>query len=255
MIVNSEGAGQVVTGTAFDRAGNSASQSVTVNLDKTPPSITGSGAPSPNAAGWNNSDVTVSFHGSDSLSGLASCSPPSIVTTEGRNQIISGIASDLAGNTAQATVSLNVDKTPPSVAITSPAENAVLNQGITSLTGTIADSLSGLAGVTCNGATGFIDSGTFSCELNLAAGPNTISVQATDVAGNSSIATRMVSVSTGVSNSTITQASAPKSKILGEPQPLGLVPCSRRSGSCWVSGLPFRSLASKTARYPFLIQC
>lgn len=218
VIVSSEGAGEVITGTAFDRAGNSASQSVTISLDKTPPSITASGTPSPNAAKWNNSDVTVGFQCSDSLSGIASCSPPRVVTTEGSNQTISGTATDIAGNSAQATVTLNVDKTPPSIAITSPAENAVLNPGITNLTGTVADSLSGVASVSCNGMTGFIDRGTFSCELNLAAGPNTISVQAADVAGNTSLTTRMVNVSTAASNKTITQAGAvPNGAFLNEP--------------------------------------
>ena len=38
--VSTEGAGQIVTGTAVDTARNSASTSVTINLDKTPPVLT-----------------------------------------------------------------------------------------------------------------------------------------------------------------------------------------------------------------------
>src|SRR4051812_28704344 len=47
--------------TAADRLGNSSTGSVTVRLDKTGPSITGSRTPSGNGFGWNNSPVTVNF--------------------------------------------------------------------------------------------------------------------------------------------------------------------------------------------------
>ena len=67
--LTSEGAGQVVNGTATDPNGNSAMVSVTVNIDKTAPTLTATRTPPPNTAGWNNTDVDVSYTCSDALSG------------------------------------------------------------------------------------------------------------------------------------------------------------------------------------------
>src|SRR4029077_20261638 len=83
--------------------------------DTTPPTITASISPVPNEQGWNNTNVTVTFTCADSGSGIATCPAPVTVTTEGANQTVSGTAVDKAGNTAIATVSLKIDKTPPVV--------------------------------------------------------------------------------------------------------------------------------------------
>jgi hypothetical protein len=106
--VTTEGANQVVSGTASDKAGNTARASVTVNLDKTPPTITGTINPPPDAGGWNSSAVTVNFTCSDALSGVAFCSSPVSLTTEGANQRVTGTARDVAGNTATTTVTVNI---------------------------------------------------------------------------------------------------------------------------------------------------
>ena len=47
--------------TAVDKPGNTASAAATINLDKTPPKITATITPPRNAAGWSNSNVTVTF--------------------------------------------------------------------------------------------------------------------------------------------------------------------------------------------------
>jgi hypothetical protein len=102
---------------ATDLAGNvESAHIITVKLDTTPPSITGAHTPAPNLNGWNNTDVTVSFACADALSGLAQGSPPTptVLTSEGANQQVSGSCQDLAGNLASATVSgINIDRTPP----------------------------------------------------------------------------------------------------------------------------------------------
>jgi hypothetical protein len=116
--VTAEGAGQVITGAAADKAGNTATASVTLNIDKTQPLITVSLSRQPNASGWNDSDVTVTFTCSDTLSGIASCPAPVTVTTEGAGQVITGAAADKAGNTATVSVTLNIDKTPPTLSLT-----------------------------------------------------------------------------------------------------------------------------------------
>ena len=105
--VSAEGANQVVSGTATDLAGNTATTSVTVNLDMTPPTITGTIDPPPDASGYNSSAVTVTFNCADALSGVASCSPPVSVTSEGTTQV-PGTAIDVAGNTASITITVNI---------------------------------------------------------------------------------------------------------------------------------------------------
>src|SRR6266478_4031843 len=95
-----------------------------VGLDNEPPTITAKASPAPNAAGWNNTNVTVTFTCSDAISGVASCPSPQTVTAEGANQVISGTATDNAGNTASTSIKLNIDKTPPTIsAATSPTPN------------------------------------------------------------------------------------------------------------------------------------
>ena len=113
--VTTEGAGQTVTGTARDNAGNSATDLATVNLDRTKPSITGSRTPAANADGWNNTDVTVHFVGTDALSGIDSVTPDRTLG-EGRDQSVTGTAVDAAGNSSSATVDgIDVDKTAPTL--------------------------------------------------------------------------------------------------------------------------------------------
>ena len=76
--------------------------SVTVKLDKTAPTITGSRTPAANANGWNNTDVTVGFTCSDSPSGIKSCSGPTTLSSSAANQSVTGTAVDNADNTATA---------------------------------------------------------------------------------------------------------------------------------------------------------
>jgi RHS repeat-associated protein len=193
--ITTEGANQIISGTATDNAGNTASTSVTLNIDKTPPAITAALSPAPNAAGWNNSNVTVTFTCSDSLSGVANCPLAATVTTEGANQLVSGTATDVAGNTASTSVKVSLDKTPPSISITSPANGATFTSSSVAVTGSVSDALSGIAAVTCDGAAATVQNGSFSCSVTLASGPNTITAQATDVAGNNSSASENVTFS------------------------------------------------------------
>jgi hypothetical protein len=54
------------------------------------------------------------------------------------------------------------------------------------LHGSESDNLSGIANVTCNGSPASISASNFACTVLLTQGPNSISVQATDIAGNHS---------------------------------------------------------------------
>src|SRR5215470_4165810 len=159
-----------------------------VGIDNDPPTITAAVTPAPNAAGWNNSDATVTFTCNDATAGIAICPPPQIVIAEGANQIITGTAKDLAGNSASTSVTINLDKTPPKVTIASPPNGSTISLSSISITlsGTQNDSLSGVSTVTCNGSAAAITGSNFTCSVLLTQGPNSIAVQATDVAGNTS---------------------------------------------------------------------
>jgi hypothetical protein len=176
-VVSSEGANQSRVGTATDVAGNSSQTTVgNINIDKSDPSISGSRSPSPNGAGWNNTDVTVTFACNDGLSGIASCTGPQVVTTNGANQSRNGTAVDNAGNSAQATVAgISIDKLAPSIT----GSKSVPGSGWTNLNVTVS--------FECTDAGA---SGIASCtpdEVVSSEGANQSRVgTATDVAGNSS---------------------------------------------------------------------
>ena len=190
--VSSEGANQVISGQAVDKAGNTASASVTLSIDKTPPTISASASPAPNAKGWNNSDVTITYQCSDALSGVAFCPDPALISTEGAGQQITQAAADRATNQASATILINLDKTAPVVSITSPAAGAVVNTSTITITGTVADSISGVALVKCGSGLATVSGGSFTCSQSLAVGTNSIDVQAIDNAGNTGSATTSV---------------------------------------------------------------
>jgi hypothetical protein len=108
--------------------GGTTSRSVTVKRDATPPALTfGTPSPAPNTNGWNKTDVSIPFTTSDALSGVASTSvaSPLVLSAEGANVTGQVVVTDDAGNSATFTsVPRNIDKTPPVVTLTSPADGA-----------------------------------------------------------------------------------------------------------------------------------
>jgi hypothetical protein len=147
-VVSAEGEGITVVGTAVDKAGNEGSDTATVNLDKTKPTIAGSTDRSPNASGWYDADVIVSFVCGDDRSGVASCQGSSTLS-EGAGQSVTGSAADKAGNTRSTTVSgVDVDTTKPVLtgAVTSAPNAGGWYHGDVVVHWTCSDPLSGLAG-------------------------------------------------------------------------------------------------------------
>jgi hypothetical protein len=128
-------------------AGGSSTQSVTVKRDATPPTATATVSPAANGNGWNNSDVTVSFTGTDATSGIASCDPDVMFTTEAVNQSASGICTDNAGNSSTAaTATISLDKTAPTVTVTGVSEGSSYVLGsVPSADCDTTDALSGVA--------------------------------------------------------------------------------------------------------------
>jgi len=147
VVIGAEGE-NIITFHAVDQAGNAeADQTLTIKIDKTAPTISGTATPAANAEGWNNTDVAVTFTASDSLSGLASVSEAVTLSEEGAGQSVTGTATDNAGNTAQATVTgISIDKTPPIIAITPGDGSAIeLSAGIPTPTHSVSDALSSVA--------------------------------------------------------------------------------------------------------------
>jgi len=125
--------GNTKTSTATDRVGNTGTGSVTVKLDKQAPTIGHTLTPPPNAFGWNNSNVTVAFNCSDSISGIKSCAGGGSATAEGSTPF-SGTATDNADNTASDSVVVKIDKTKPVVTgapTTSPNANGWYSGNVT----------------------------------------------------------------------------------------------------------------------------
>lgn len=182
VVVTEETAGRVVTGTATDTAGNIGTDSVTVKLDKTAPTITAaitSGQLGSN--GWYTGPVTVTFTCADALSGVATCPDPRILTANGLNTA-SGAATDNAGNTASAVLAdIRIDQEKPTLtaAGVNVAGGTYVLGSAPAATCTATDSVSGLAscavsvtGGTANGV------GTFN-----------YTATATDNAGNRTVVT------------------------------------------------------------------
>jgi hypothetical protein len=152
--------------------------SASFETDTTAPVITASAAPAPNANGWNNTDVTVTFSCNDNAggSGVGTVSLPVTVSTEGMNQSVTGTCTDNAGNSSSTTKSgINIDKTLPSVTFAGNAGTYTVD-GTVSITCAAADSLSGIAGSTCASVSG--------PAYGFGLGPRILSATATDKAGN-----------------------------------------------------------------------
>jgi hypothetical protein len=155
-----EGAHQELTGTCEDLAGNTANDTYSgINVDKTAPTASASVSPAPNGNGWNKAAVTVSFSGTDGLSGIASCDDDVILDVEGAGQSASGTCTDEAGNVSEpaSAADIDIDKTAPTNLAFSGggiADGGAYYFGFVP-TGPSAcsadDSLSGVAGCTVTG--------------------------------------------------------------------------------------------------------
>jgi hypothetical protein len=159
-----------VTLTAKDAAGNvSEAASFTYFYDTVNPNVTATPDRAPNEEGWYNKDVTVSFSATDEGSGVNEGTITADVTvTDDGEHVVTGSASDNAGNSGSASVTVKLDKTNPVIT----AEDGgiyTLNQQVG---WSASDSLSGLA----SDATGTVDT--------RAVGSKTQTITATDKAGN-----------------------------------------------------------------------
>jgi hypothetical protein len=204
VFLSADGAGQTATGSCTDVAGNvGTGKSAPLNIDRTPPVATASTSAAA-SYGWWIGSVTVSFTGTDSLSGsgVRGCSSPVTFTTEGAGQIASGTCTDVAGNvSAPATLTVNIDDTPPVINIaTPPAGNPTYTLGsVVAASYACVDALSGV--LSCSSSPPLANG----APLNTSSvGSYNLIVAATDKAGNSATLTRTYSVAAAAPTPVVT---------------------------------------------------
>lgn len=96
-MVNGEGA-HTVKFKAADNVGNAETErTLTFWIDVTTPVVAAAASPSADANGWNKEPVTVTFTGTDTVSGIAYCSPQAVIGVEGSSRTVSGYCSDYSG--------------------------------------------------------------------------------------------------------------------------------------------------------------
>ena len=179
--VNSDTPGITFTCTATS-AGGTASKSVVVKRDATPPSaMMAVTVGTLGADGWYTSNVTVATSGSDAISPPVMCTAPQVLMTETAGQTFSGSCTNQAGLIGSASpLVVKLDRTAPTITIASPANGAVYtrNQKVPA-TYSCSDNLSGVTN-----CTGGVVNGTYVDTSSI--GAKSLTVNATDVAGNAS---------------------------------------------------------------------
>lgn len=190
--------------TALDAAGNESvpSAPVSVTLDTAAPVV--SIATPLDKAILNTPVITVSESINDptaivTVNGLPALSSGGIWTLEGftlqeGSNTLLVEARDPAGNKGSATVSVTLDTIAPEVYVTAPLDGLYTNMATLSVRGQASETM---AAVTINGRAATINDTAFTLsDLQLTEGSNTITVEATDLAGNKGTETVSVTLDT-----------------------------------------------------------
>jgi PKD repeat protein len=142
-------------------------------------------------------NLTVTVNGIAAQVSGTSFTATGVSLREGVN-LISATATDGAGGVGTGVVSVVMDATAPTVAITSPSAGASVTNSTLSVAGLVNDIVSGTVGsndvtVTVNGVAAQVANRSFLLpSLLLAPGANTLTVVATDKVGNTSTTTQTV---------------------------------------------------------------
>ena len=158
--------------------------SIAVPPDTIPPTAAPSQSPAANLAGWNNTNVTVTWNWTDNVGGSgidpAHCTTTSTSSGEGANVVLTATCNDLAGNTGIATYTVKVDKTKPVLTVSpNVTVNATSPAGATVTYTAPTATDTGGSGVVAASVGCSPSSGTL-----FAIGTTTVNCTATDVAGN-----------------------------------------------------------------------
>jgi hypothetical protein len=185
-ILLAEGAGQGAFGSVKDNAGNKAAVELSgINIDQTSPISVATALPLPNAAGWINEPVTITYVCDDGLSEVVNCPETNVLTNDGAEQEVLAVVSDLADNkTARGDIAgINIDQEPPLVEINGVENGGDYFLGQVPTTGCVTtDSLSGVsaeATLSINGGTpNSVRLYTLSCDEGVDVADNTTSESA-----------------------------------------------------------------------------
>ena len=139
-----------VNGTCFDKAGNGGLASLTLKYDSTAPATTATPDRQPNANGWYNAAVTVTFAGSDTTAGIDSCdAAKTYAGPDTQSTSVSGDCRDKAGNASSAAKTIKYDATAPVTTATpdhQPNANGWFRSALSvAFTATIVGKLTGRA--------------------------------------------------------------------------------------------------------------
>lgn len=171
------------TNTAITQGAHSGDGAVEISyVDDVPPAAAPQVTPQPNAQGWvSATSAQITWNWSDGLSGISSsaCTTSSTDTTQGVS-VEHASCTDQAGNTANAVVDVRLDHTRPTVAVKKPLHKKYHRHAKVRASYRCTDQLSGVA--TCTGTTS--DHGLLNTRK---LGKHTLTVTATDLAGNKTV--------------------------------------------------------------------
>ena len=187
--LSDDGAAQRVSGNATDNAGNSADTSVDLSIDTLPPQLNIETPTDGSLLGY--SPVQFTGSASDATSGLTgiTCNDEAgtlgadtfnceVAIVAGANTVPVSLV-DNAGNSTDTQINITYDD-PPEVVITDPSSLITVGATPLTVTGTVDDPD---ANLTVNGASVDGASGSFSVDVNLEEGLNTVVARAVDANG------------------------------------------------------------------------
>ncbi|HEY2938287.1 MAG TPA: hypothetical protein VGJ27_00595 [Gaiellaceae bacterium] len=116
--------GASTSGSCTDKAGNTAGTAFAFKFDDTAPSAAAAAGRAPDANGWYNHALTITWSGSDGTAGIASCTAPAGYSgPDSSGTTVSGSCSDKAGNSTAASLAFKYDATAPGVSGASPSRS------------------------------------------------------------------------------------------------------------------------------------
>ncbi|MDO8736437.1 MAG: HYR domain-containing protein [Thermoleophilia bacterium] len=214
-----------ITYRSTDVAGNvEITKTATAMIDKTPPDVATSGDMTVEATGPSGATADFTSSATDALSGIAgdsACTPISGSTFPLGTSTVSCSATDVAGNTGTATLTVTVvDTTAPVVTYGGPSDTLYTTESPT-VTGSATDavgvasavaSIDGGPDIACT-----IDAGNISCPTSgVGFGPHAVVITTADAASNAGTATGTFCISSGRPNLTLFKVKGPY-LVAGDP--------------------------------------
>ena len=159
-----------------------------VGADSIAPAASPAQAPPANGAGWNSTDVTVTWNWTDNAGGsgidLANCNTSTVASGQGAAISATATCKDLAGNTGNASYSVNVDKTNPLLSITSPTNTSYTNTTVLNIAWTATDAGSGIGSQSGTLDGNAVTNGQAVDLFRQSLGSHVVAVNTSDKAGN-----------------------------------------------------------------------